>query len=190
MKTISLNLYTVQELKEQFPDAYKAAHRKYAETCCNQEVPWQSEIFDSLKAIISASGFTLKDWSLGSSCNRSQSLTVESSDEREELAGKRALAAFAQVLTAHGYERPTFPGWGMKFPGVCGFTGYCADDDFADDIWNELKRGETLKDAIENQASTYATMIDSEIEQAESEDEFENQAEFGDWQFTEDGERC
>ncbi len=189
MKTIETTVYTVAELKEQFPDGYKAAfeHFQRQRMECG-EVFWQSEIMDSLKAIVAACGMKMSKWDLGDSSNRRQDITLDyrHNEAAQELSGKRAMAFFWHALKEHGYSRPTFPGWKMEFPGTYGFTGYCADEDFAESIWQNLQTGDTLKEAIEDQARTYGKLLDAEIEQMQSEEEFEVWADGQN--FTEEGE--
>lgn len=95
MKTRTVTTYTVQELKEQFPDAFQHAHEQFLRDRESDELPWQGEIFDSLKAVCDVAGVTLRDWDLGL-CNRSNGIAVsfpgEEPEAVEELSGKRAFA--------------------------------------------------------------------------------------------------
>lgn len=92
MKTHTVITYTIAELKTQFPDAFEHAHRQFLREREGDELPWQEEIFDSLKATVEAAGLTLKDWNLGI-CNRSNGIDVRFHEEgAEDLSGKRAFA--------------------------------------------------------------------------------------------------
>ena len=77
MKTITIDTYTITELKDQFPDGFKAAFDRWQNKGAMSEgTPWQEETIDSLKACISAAGLNLRDWNLGA-YNRGNFISVE-----------------------------------------------------------------------------------------------------------------
>ena len=98
MKTIQFNAYTLAELKEQFPDAYARALRNWQES--RDEIFWQDETVDSLKAVLKAASITLRNWSLGA-YNRNNYIKISfPNDDAENLSGKRAFAWLENNLFA------------------------------------------------------------------------------------------
>lgn len=205
MKTITLNVYTVQELKEQFPKGYQKAYERHCRW--EQEDPnWHMEIFDSLEAIIKATGFKMVHWDLGA-YNRSNSIRVEEigatwKSECENgisgLSGNRALAWLENKVLAplripyQGKRRWEVAKYGFYYrPGrvpPCPFTGVCFDEDYLDNLKQSLKSGRTVKEAVEDLASIYAKCLEAEIEGRCTEAAFEEEADCNDREFYEDGE--
>lgn len=104
MKTITVKLYTAEELKEQFPDAYKRAYARYQDRA-GEDIPWMQETIDSLKTIIKDAGIRLTDWNLGP-YNRNNHIDIEfPRDEAEEFTGRRAWAWLENNLFSK-YRRP------------------------------------------------------------------------------------
>ena len=155
MKTLQIKLLSYNGLSESAKE--RVIRDKANEVYTDPENHTLGECMDSLRAIVSACGLRLSDWSIGP-YNRGNSARVDCDD-----SGNRALARFLRVLIAHGYSRPaTFAA--MKFPGVCGFTGVCFDDDIAEAVWVALLDGETLGKAFDCAADAIQNICEKEIE--------------------------
>lgn len=90
MQTTTITGYTPEELKEQFPHAFKRAHERWASR--QNEIPWQHETIDSLKTLLKAADVKLLNWSLGA-YNRGNFIKVAfPREEVEEFTHRRAWA--------------------------------------------------------------------------------------------------
>jgi hypothetical protein len=195
MKTIEL--YTPQELKEANPKGFEKAHQNYNYE--DTEIPWQSEIVDSLKAIIKESGLALRDWSISGDCPSQSWLKVDMESDVANISGQRALAwlennllsdlripfipMFTRFQLPDGSwteHQPTRRGelaqYGEYYrPGMikpCPFTGVCFDEDFIEALVKAVKDGDTLEDAYRGLAQVAGKLFEQEIEQAQSEETF------------------
>jgi hypothetical protein len=182
MREETRTLYTVEELKERFPDAYAKAYRRYKDGACQHEIPWSDEIVDSLKATLKAFGATLKDWSIGAWSN--SYLKLDEGPDSLQCSGPRSFAVLERALEPFripfvGPKRWTAAKYGKSYrPGMvkpCPFTGVCFDEDFLDSIREDLKAGCTVRQALLNLAHVASRLIEAEQEQMESEEEFANQ---------------
>lgn len=160
-ETLSVTVYTLEELKESHPEAYKAVHERWEALTLRDNPPWMEETMASLRAVIDACGGKLADWSIGAwtQC----SATVEGIDDEEQ--GREWF--LHNVLKPNGYTRRNGHAY---FPGNCKFTGYCADDDFLEATWKALKRGDTLTRALEGLADKAGEMMEADYEQAQEEE--------------------
>ena len=201
MKTNTVITYTATELKEQFPDAFASALERHRNS--GDPIPWQEEIFESLKACVERAGLKLRDWNLGL-CNRSNGIKVEFPQEgAEELSGKRAMAWLENNLlgelrisfTARDRWKLAKYNQGMseryyiagRVP-PCPLTGYCADENYLEALTDAVRKGYTLKEAFLGLADTYVEILEVEYENWQSEEYFIEGCEANDVQFTEDGE--
>lgn len=155
MKTISTKLYSYKELS---PEAQERVIEREAQRAASDPDDFTlSEAMDSLKKIAEALGLRLRNWSVGP-YNRSNFVQVDCDDE-----GNKALARFLRVLLSHGYDRPkTFKS--MKFPGVCGFTGVCFDEDVCEAMWEALLDGNTLGKAFDKAGDRIAEIAEKDLE--------------------------
>lgn len=208
MKTLEIKLYSARELKEQFPEGYERALKKWRDLqAADPSPPWQDETIDSCKGCIEAVGLKLKEWSIGA-YSRSTQCRVEFGweygDEIGELTGKRAWAWLENHLLGplriswvsdrnenrkhnaayrnSGDCRPYSPG----LVPPCPFTGYCADEDMIDSLKDSIKSGMTLKRAFEALADTARECLERDAEDQQREELFLADDEE---QFTEDGGR-
>ena len=182
MKTIETQLFTFSELSE-------AAKTRALDNLRNQAQTWEphcmDEMLDSLKAICKAGNVQLRDWAYGPYCQGSK---VKISHSMEDESGPRALAWFLKVLIEHGYTRPkTFAE--MQFPGVCGFTGVCYDEDTAETIWKALSDGDTVAEAFDAVAATFCKSAEAEAEYQTSDEYLLESMDQDEEIYTEDGNK-
>jgi hypothetical protein len=179
MKTIEL--YTPQELKDANPEGFEKAHQEY--NYDNMDIPWQSDIMDSLKAIVKESGLALRDWNISGDYPSHSWIKVDMESDVAGLHGQRALAWLENNLFDGLRERRTFinrvkryKSWHdfTKYGEIpsCPFTGYCADEDFIEALVKAVKDGDTLEDAYTGLAQVAGKLFEQEIEQAQSEETF------------------
>jgi hypothetical protein len=214
MKTKTITLYTAQELKDRFPDAFRVAFQNYQDRDCT-EIPWQDETIDSLKEIVKDAGLKLRDYSLGA-YNRGNFITVEFRDGREDaeqFTGGRALAWLENNLLCKyripfvslmgsverrkrlGYMKNystchPIGSWNFYEPGriePCPATGYCADESYLEYLTKSLRSGDTLKEAFEGLADVCMKLLEEEDADNRSEERFLENAEANGWEFTDAG---
>jgi hypothetical protein len=185
MKTLTINTYSINELKELFPAAYKKVLKNWEENEGSGEyVPWADEIFESMKATIEAFNGTLKDWTLGLDGSY---IKVEIDEDEEAIdKGWNEIQFVENKLNILGYTKDN----GIyKFPGLCLFTGYCADEDFIEHVYKSVKVGDPLKEAVESLAVVYQKLIGAELESFASEESMLANYESTDLQFDKQGKR-
>ena len=160
-------IYSFKELS----DSSKA--RVIAQKADQVSDDWTSqEIMASIKAICGALNLKMLDWSIGT-YNQNWKLKI-SNYHVEDLSGGRALAWFYHKIKEHGYEmRPLFTDdkrWHIDFPGVCGFTGACWDDNVLESIWNSLRAGNIVKEAFNGVAYDAGKWLEAEEDYQKSEE--------------------
>ena len=175
--TKDITVYTLEELKDANPEAFEKVHEKWKEGC---DTPWSDELLESLKAVVDACGGTLKNWSIGA--YSPSSIDVRVNDEDEDDDAKDARWFRLNVLKPHGYTKANGH---AQFPGLCAFTGYCADDDLLEAVYKNLQAGDTLTEALEGLADVCRQHMEDDLEQHQQEDPM--LANWGDRLFTIDG---
>lgn len=178
MKTIATQLYSYNELS----DSAKA--RVIRDKAENVETDYLGEeMLASLKAVCEACNLRPYDYSFGPYC---QSWGIKVSGYNADLEGNKALAWFLRILINHGHARPAkFAD--MTFPGVCGFTGVCYDEDVVETVWQCLLRGETVATAFDQVAHTFCELWESEDEYNRSEECILQYLDADEEIYTEDG---
>lgn len=174
---VQFNVYSVQELREKFPAAFKRAHERFAQSDDGQYTA--DEVFASLKATVAAFGARLTDWSIGA-YSRSY-VKVSGIDDVLDLSHGRAWAKFEQAVAPHripwsGPRRREVAKYGAHYrPGMimpCPFTGVCYDEDMLESIRKDLRGGCTLRDALRNLADTAQRILERDAEYRASEEYF------------------
>jgi len=184
MKTKEITLYSFNELSD---SAKKRAIAAVASDTCDD---WNSDdIMESIEAVCEACNVRLLEWSIGA-CNQNWKLKI-STPHVGDVSGGRAMAWFYGILKKHGYDRPTITNgkWEMKFPGVCGFTGVCWDENVCESIWEALRTGSTIKEAFNGVAYDAGQWLEKEEEYQRSEECILQYLDAEEEVYTEDGER-
>jgi len=182
MRTVTVTLYTLAELKLAHPKGFAKVLRDWRDSCRSNPDDL-SDLLASLRAVVKACGGSLTEWSIGSDSSR---LTVDL-PEREtdgELDTDSDFLWFLEsVLKPNGYDTLHFP---VVFSGLCPFTGYCADDDFLESIYRSLRNGMPLHRALE---TLHEVCTRHEQEEAESQESEETMlANWGDNEYTANGD--
>lgn len=191
----TITVYTLAELKAQFPKAYERAYERWKAQ--DHDIPWQKETMDSLKAVIAAAGAELRDWSIGPWVN-SYVVIRFASDEVANFTGRRAFAWLeAHVFgplrepwrpftdprrrklaeynlayrSCHPPGKRTFYEPGRVNP--CPFSGYVADEVYLDALVKSVREGRRLGLALTDLADEARKMMEDDVEQAENEESFE-----------------
>lgn len=214
MRTITTKVYSAKHLKRYYPDGFNRALEKYRE---NLDLEYTSdEMMSTLKALCAAGNVKMRDWSLGA-YNRGNNLSVSinGEDGTEELTGARALAWIenrilgplrapwglrsvksTNVKLSHGTHNPVYnvedgkPRRRWTAPGAvpsCPLTGMCYDGDFLEDLQKSVKEGRTLKEAFEDLADLFASMLEDEYEYQGKEEQFLDAADANHWEYEKDG---
>lgn len=213
-----IDVYTIEELKKQFPDAYDKAYEEFKKDISNDPyLPWQEEIMGSMKAIIKHSGFTLRDWEIGAYCYSSVKIEYldtyipiidEDGFETEEedrvdvgeLCGKDAKKYIFDALDIKSAKKVFFEYDGKKHhrwdaiqkngkDWSCELTGVCFDHDFLHHILDELESGETIADAYRGLADVARKLFEDEYESQLTEEYFLEEASNNNYEYTEEGDR-
>ncbi len=159
MKTVQTKLYSFKELSD---EAKKRVIAKEAEKA---DVDG-SDLLASVKAVCEACNLSIRDYQWGAYC---QGWKLKVEGYNDGLQGNKALAWFARILMTKGYSRPT-KGWKMEFPGICGFTGVCYDEDVIESVWESLLEGETVRMAFDGVAGKACDILETELDYAQSEE--------------------
>lgn len=186
-RTITRTVYTLAELNTMFPQAYERVHARWVKACDESgDVPWSSETMASLKAVVAACGGTIKDYSIGPYSPSYLRILAEDYTEREdgsEGSVKDAAWLRREVLKPKGYTKKNGHAY---FPGLCAWTGYCADDHFIQAIYTAMRDGDTLTEALEGLADVAAKVMEDDADQDRNAETM--LANWGDNYYDEDGE--
>ena len=182
MRQDTRTVYTLNELRTAHPEAYAEVHERWKAGCAEDAAPWTDETMDSLKAVVKACGARLTDWSIGAWAP--SHVCVDVSDETDDDEPRRKDAAWLveAVLKPAGYADGT---GAAHFPGLCVWTGYCADDAMIEAVHKALVDGDTLTEALEGLADVAREEMEANAEQQEEEDSM--LANWSDREYTADG---
>jgi len=193
MKTITI--YSIQELEEQFPDAFTKAHKKWQEDMDCEPLPWTDEIMDSLKAVVKAAGLTLKNWSIGPYDGRSFIQVEFNNPEAEQIAGKRAMAwlennLLGKLRKPHSKDTLRKRRYSHRAGYIppCPLTGFYADMAMLDHLRKATREGDKLKTAFEKLAEVACELLEQEAEHVASAEYFRNTCENDESLFTDSGQ--
>jgi hypothetical protein len=185
----TIKVYDINELKEQFPDAFEKVLNKWQNN--QDEVFWQEEIIESLKETFKSAGLSLNNWSLGGQGSYVKftmptywSELAECDMLVEEYEGKRAFNWLKEAFDLKSYRRVYYTnhlgkkshrydftklGSNKDWDWSCEFTGYCADHDYLESLFNDIHDGMNLEDAFRNLADVCVRLIEQEEEYQRSE---------------------
>lgn len=208
-----IDVYTIKELKENFPEAYEKAYEDFKQDIQQDPyLPWQEEIMDSMKATFKHAGVTLHNWSIGAYCYSKVKFSIpthwsELAEEDilvDDYEGKLAykwlketfdLESFRRVnyknhlgKPAHRYDF-TKMGSEKDWDWSCEFTGYCADHDFLESLFDCIHDGMNLKDAFSNLGDVARKLCEAEYENQLTEEYFLEEAMANNYEYTEDGDK-
>lgn len=162
MKTTSITLFSFNELSPESQAAVLESSRASVDTSYIGD-----EMLESLKAVCLACSLHLDNWSF---CPSDRNYDVSVSGDVSELEGRKALAWFLRILLDHGYSRPKYFR-DMQFPGVCGLTGVCYDEDVIETVWQSLLAGNSVAQAFGAVAQRFCTLWESEDIHARSDEQ-------------------
>jgi len=167
MHTIETKVFSYNELGSSAQDRVFQRWQEAQNEYCLEGT--QDDMLASLKGICACLGYGLRDWTFGAYCQGWKARAT--GGETIDLSGPRAMAYVLRCLMCAGYDRPRhFKD--MAFPGQCGFTGMCYDDDLAQSLWEDLLAGETIAKAIDGLACKLCRMCEDELEYLTSKDCF------------------
>lgn len=205
-----IDVYTIEELKENFPEAYEKAYEDFKRDIQqDRDIPWQEEIMDSMKATFKHAGVTLHNWSIGAYCYSEVKFSIptywsevaENDMLVDEFEGKKAYNWLKDAFDLKSYKRVAYKNHlgktayrydFVKLDGKdwsCEFTGYCADHDFLESLFMCIHDGMNLKDAFSNLADVASRLLEDECEFQQSEEYFLDEARNNKYEYTETGDR-
>lgn len=191
MRTETINIYKFNEL----PDDIKQRARDKWRDMYSTDIHWQAEIFESLKTLFDTANIRMLDYQLG----LQRSFIKHDLDSNvAELSGARALAWLENNLfcklrvTRAQYlkNRKDNFRYGYRIGKIkdCPLTGYCADDDFIDDLLNNVKSGNTLGDSFRWLADKYESILQGEYDYQNSDEYIDEHLEANEYEFDESGD--
>jgi len=205
-----IDVYTIEELKEQFPDAYDKAYEEFKkDTSSDPYLPWQEEIMGSMKATFKHAGVTLHDWSIGAYSPSYVKFSIptywsELAEEDllvDDYEGKLAYKWLKDAFDLKSYKRVAYKNHlgktayrhdFKKLDGKdwsCEFTGVCFDHDYLESLFECIHDGMNLKDAFSNLADEARKLFENEYEYQQSEEYFLEEASNNDYEYTEKGDK-
>lgn len=199
MKTHTVTTYTVDELKTLFPEGYARAFKRFQHEQDSASSPWADELKDSIISLLKTAKVRVLDYAI--SPYSPSYLDIEFPDGVGELYGKRAFAWLENNLL--GKLRKPYAKPAQRYASeirykakrpytlagdipACPFTGYYADDAFLDALRQAIANKDSLQEAFENLANTWRDLLQQDVEQARSEENFE--ASCDDVEFTSEGD--
>ncbi len=197
MKQITVNTYSAQELKDEFPKGYQRAYNQYCIDTQEMGISWGDEIIESLKGIFDASGIYLRDYSIGDDQRSFVQFNMES--DVKDLQGARAQAWLEHHLLSGLRETRPFNKRIKYYSGKpynfnkygqiksCPFTGVCFDEDMLESLVKDIRSGETIEDSFRNLADVASKLYKSEWESQLSEEYFLDTSFSNEWTYDERG---
>lgn len=178
-------VYTLTKLKKSNPEAYTKVYKEWLEDCESEETPWVPETMDSLKAVITACRFKLTNWSIGPYDGWVDVEETELlNDDGDPITKDRAWFE-SYVLDHNKYQKDSAGIY--QFPGLCPWTGYCADECFIESVYKDMLIGFDLKPALKRLAKKASKLMEEDLEQMKEEESM--LANWGDNYYTLDGKR-
>lgn len=192
MKTVEINYYTIDELKEVSPTGYDNAFNEYEKTQFNLGYNWFDEAVQSVRKFLNLFDCTLADFVVGSVYNDhfkyydsyiyiwNEEEQCEDMLEIHEIDGEK-LREYLQ-----SEHKPTLEKW-----DECPLTGYCLDITLLEPL-HEYMTGEkyqdyTLKDLIDLAMSNAIKEVDADFEYQCSYEEFEEDSHRNNYYYDIDG---
>lgn len=194
-KTITKTVYLYSELSDK---AKEKARDWFIRDTDSDNYP-ADEICDSLKALFKAcSGVKLTDWSIGGYSPSYVRVSFDH-DAVADFTGSRALAWLENNLLQdlrlpyRGPKRWQFARYGASYrPRMikpCPFTGVYYDEDFLDELRQDVTKGIALGDAFKSLADRARRLIEAEYDYRRTEEHVSEMMEVNEYTFDENGRR-
>lgn len=194
MRVLETELFSFAELSPEAQDRAIEDYRNDLDS--SSEIAWQSEIFDSFKAVYKHAGITLKDYSLGLHCHSYVRIDID--DNVKMLSGARALAwlennflyQFRVTRSEYLKNRKHYFSYGYRVGKIkdCPMTGICFDEDYIYTLINSIKSGDSLGDCFKyRMPETYCKLLEAEYEYERSDENIREQLACNDYEFLENG---
>ena len=187
MKTITVTLYTLDELKLRAESVYDKLYEKWKDQELQYPSPWCDEILQSLEAWCKLLDFRLTSYNICPyyySYIHVESIYDGDESEIENVHGRRAIAHVMNNLHSR-YTIPysckhkdykKFMKYGKEYRAgkikPYPLTGYYVDELLINKTIEAIKRGDTLKEALESLAYVIRDEMESDQEQQCSEESF------------------
>lgn len=185
-------LYKFDELSE---EAQENAIEKYRERFEHWEIPWQHEIFQSLKKLLETTNIKLVDYQLGL-CSYSY-IKIDIDEDTGNLEGARALGWLENNLfwklrttrTEYLKNRKQNFSYGHRIGKIkdCPLTGIHFDHDYLAALKENILNGCNLKDAFRNLADTYVKLLETELDNENNPETIKENILANDYEFYKNG---
>ena len=204
-KQIVIDAYTIEELKAQHPNGYKAALAEYQKHVAEYGTPWRGEIMASLKGLLEAvPNLNILKQSIDPYCPSFLRIEFDEFDEYKSTEEGVYDPTYYRHETARAWLeenlysklRITDPQREKEYGELyavgriepCPFTGYCFDDDLIDALNKGIEEGRNLRNAFEALAQTARHLLEAEEDYAQSAEAFEGDAIANERYFDSDGD--
>lgn len=175
-RQVTLTVYSLDEMREKFPDAYKKIHERWEDHVNSIGCLSRDEIIESMEEVVKACHAKVddyRDYRLDPYCQGYINIDCDNEDDSVDPPVKKdAEWMKREVLSKFGYLDEA---GNAIFPGNCAFTGACWDDDLLQAVYKRLVSGSSMKDALRLLAGDITDLLEQEIEgQKEEESMLEN----------------
>lgn len=198
MRQINLNIYTIEELKEEFPEAYKEAYNQWY---AGVQYPYDSEFERVRKFIENTFNICIVNWDID---HKSARYKYNSNLETQVLDRKGAKAYsylmyhhFNDLFRGKYYSTSKRDGSDyisrhskIMFTHDCVITGCYIDDEILKPIYDFLEKPDPntsfrllIQYVVDAWINTYRRDVDDYF----TEETFEGECEANDWEFFDDG---
>ena len=186
MKTITVTLYTLDELKLRAESVYDKLYEKWKDQELQYPSPWCDELLQSLEAWCKLLDFRITNYNIGGYCYPYVDIqSIYDGDESAsiELYGARAIAYIMNRLDTHSIpygckhkDYKKYMSYGKAYRAgkirPCPLTGYYTDDLFIEKTIAKVKAGWDLQEAIYSLGKVATEEMESDQEQQCSEESF------------------
>lgn len=194
-KQITIEAYTIEELKAQQPNGYKAALAEYQKHVAEYGTPWRGEILNSLKGLLEAvPNLNILKQSIDPYCCSLLRIEFDEYKSTEEgiydptyydptyYRHETARAWLEENLysklriTDPQREKEYGEFYAVGCIEPCPFTGYCFDDDLIAALNKGVEEGRNLRSAFEALADATRSQLEADEDYARSSEAFEDYA--------------
>jgi hypothetical protein len=190
MKTHETKLYSFSELSE---EAKGRVISDIADAIATDDDNFTlSECVHSLKKLADALCVTLADWSIGpynrgNRCSLRQSFLGDDEIDTLSDTGEKVEQWIWDCLKPKGYTPDQMKDG--RFPGICGLTGVCFDDDIVESVLDSVRSGDTLSKAFDAAADRIMRICEDDLEYRTSREGILECLDKDEEVYTEEGER-
>ena len=194
MKTVTIELFDVMELKEKYPDGYQFAYRQFQEKESSKEYDWTDEVTKTMKRFLAMFDCDWVSWSVYDYVRydyRMPQVSFENDGDEmvcldfNNITGEWLSRYFEEHISKDDLKA-------IRNYESCPLTGVCFDYEPLHVICEYLEEGKyqdySLEELIDLGLSKLVDEVESDIEYHESEEGFIEHCREFDCHFTKEGQ--